>query len=200
MKFYFNAFLLISLFAFIGCTPTKETVNTPPSTPPSPVAEKPATVSMETPGTISFVAANHRYNAEGEFKKWHFTRVNMKGSELTTLTASLVIDIASVSEKSAKLADHLRAPDYFNVAQYAVAKMDISKVKSTGENNYTANMKLDMMGKTQDLIGEFTVVSTKPLTVSGTAKVDRSIFGVGSIDGDGVPNEIVVKFDTVIPR
>jgi len=56
-----------------------------------------------------------------------------------------------------------------------------------------------MRGKSQKMKSEFTVTNQNPLTVKGTAKVDRSIFGIG-VENTSVPSEIEVTYETVIPK
>lgn len=197
MKSYFNVLFLFSVIAIISCTPTKEVTQTVPEvTEPEPKVDV-FTVSTETPGVISFVAANQRYRAEGAFKKWYFTKANMTDGNVESFTGSITIDMTSISEKSPKLTDHLKAPDYFNVAEFANATIDISNVKSQGGDKYTADMMLNMMGKSKKLQGTFNVTNMKPFTVSGTATVDQSFFGVGG--QDGVPVGINVSFNTAVP-
>ncbi len=161
--------------------------------------KKPGTPTIgKVPGAITWEAANERYSAEGTFKNWRMTDVKMIGDDLTTLTAKLEIDLTSIWEKSPKLTDHLKADDYFGVAKYQLATIEVTKV-AKGAGSYNADMLLKMRGKEQKLKGTFTVTKMKPLTIKGSAMVDRSIFGIGT-ENTSVPNEIKVMFDTVIPR
>lgn len=153
-------------------------------------------VGKKTPGLISFEAANERYSAEGKFNKWHFTKVEMKGQEITTLSADLEIDLTSIWEKSDKLTEHLKAPDYFDVAKYTTATLSLDNVQPKGDA-YEADMVLKMRDTMQELKSEFEVVTEDPLTVKGTAMVDRSIFGIG-VENKGVPDLIKVSYETVV--
>jgi len=60
-------------------------------------------------------------------------------------------------------------------------------------------MKLDMKGLTQTMVSEFMVTNIAPLSVKGNAKVDRMLFGLGG-KGLGVPQYVVVQFETEIPK
>jgi len=183
--------MLISAIA-IGCGATKKS------------AQKTATDLVKVgdmdnpPGTIMFDAANDRYTAEGTFKKWNFTDVNMTGADLTTMTANAKIDLTSIWEHSDKLTEHLKANDYFDVEKYTTANLSIANVVAGMNNEYTADMELKMRGKTQKLPAEFKVTSKKPLKIRGTASVDRSIFGIG-VENEGVPDMIKVRFETLLP-
>ncbi len=153
---------------------------------------------LGTNGTIKFDAANDRYSANGEFKTWYFTRVSIENNDLTTLNADLEVDLKSVWEKSDKLTDHLKAPDFFNIAKYTTAKINISDVKKSSNGDYTASMILDMKGLSQKITSDFKVTSTDPIHVVGTAQVSRKLFGLGS-DEMGVGEFVTVTFDTDIP-
>ncbi len=153
---------------------------------------------LDTPGSITWEAANDRYSAEGTFKNWRMTDVKMVGDDLNTLTAKLEIDLTSIWEKSPKLTDHLKADDYFGVEEHQLATIEVKRVFK-GKEKHTAIMWLTMRGKEQKLTGNFEVVSMKPMRIKGETMVDRSVFGIG-VDNTSVPNEIKVMFDTVIPR
>ena len=191
MKVVINLFFLSALIIGIAsCGGVKNTTTEASGNP---------TMSMESPGSITFAAANNRYNANGTFNSWRFTDVKMKSDNIETLSANLEIDLASISEKSDKLTSHLKSADYFNVAAFAKANITISNVQSNGGDAYTADMELSMMGKSQKLVTEFVATGKQPIRVKGTATVDRSIFGIG-VDNTGVPSGIVVSFDTALPN
>ncbi len=195
MNKLFYGILFATALILAACNATK--------TATAPVQEKAVEPVKEmttaTPGTISFAAANERYSANGTFKKWDFTKVDMNKKDITSLKATINIDLTSIWEKSPKLTDHLKADDYFGVAKYTTATLDIVNVKDKGDGMYTAEMSLSMRGKTQKMKSDFTVTNQNPLTVKGMAKVDRSIFGIG-VENTSVPNEIEVTYDTVIPN
>ncbi len=186
--------LLLTTFIYLGCNSSKNTASTMTKTVKS---EK-----MVTDGKITFAAANDRYSAKGEFKSWHFTKIDIESnaaSEIKTLEASLAIDLTSIWENSPKLTDHLKAPDFFNIEKFTTATMDIMNVKKQSDGTYTADMKLNMKGLSQDLSSTFSVTSTNPLHVTGKAMVNRNLFGLGSLDM-GVPEMVEVTYDTDLPQ
>jgi len=187
--------LLFSTLLYFGCDSSKGAIDA------STLAQA-APKKMVTDGTITFAAANDRYSANGEFKSWHFTKMDVKtnrASEIKSLDASLAIDITSISEKSEKLTNHLKAPDFFNIAEFATATMDIKNVKKQGDGSYTVDMKLNMKGLTQEMSSTFKVTSTNPLHVKGTALVNRNLFSLGKVSMK-VPEMIEVTYDTDLPE
>ncbi len=191
MKLHFIMAFCLSLF-LISCDANKKTVKTSAAMENVP--------TKETPGVISFEAANDRYSANGKFNKWKFTKANLaKKDKIETLTAEIEIDLTSIWEKSEKLTEHLKAYDYFDVAKYTTATLtvkDVMKMKKNGE--YVANMVLNMRGATQELESVFTLINGNPIQIKGTAMVDRSIFTIG-VENTSVPDLIKVSYETTVP-
>jgi len=131
------------------------------------------------PGELSFTAHNSVYDAEGSFASWKVTKVDIPGGDLTKGTVELEVDLASVNEKAAKLAAHLRTADFFDVAKYQKATIAISGAKPTGGKSYAATASIDLHGVKGTCPVTFEVVSEKPLTIKGKATLDRSAFGIG---------------------
>jgi len=180
----------LSLF-LISCDANKKTMKTSAAMENAP--------QKDTPGVISFEAANDRYSANGKFNSWKFTDVKMKKNDIKTLTADIEIDLTSIWEKSEKLTDHLKAYDYFDVEKYTTATLSVKNVMASKKNNeYIANMVLKMRGATQEIESPFTLIGGKPLKIKGTAMVDRSLFTIG-VENTSVPDLIKVSYETAIP-
>ena len=131
------------------------------------------------PGELTFAAHNAVYNAEGRFGSWSITKADIPNGDITKGVVTIEVDLASVNETSAKLAAHLRTPDFFDVAKYQKATIEISGAKSKGEKRYEATASIDLHGVKGSCPVEFEVVKDKPLTIKGTAKLDRVAFGIG---------------------
>jgi len=138
-----------------------------------------APAAAAPPGDLSFTCHNTVYNAEGHFTSWHFTKLDIPGGDLTKGTVELEVDLASVNEKTAKLAAHLRTPDFFDAAKFQKATISISGAKAGADKHYTATAAIDLHGMKGTCPVVFEVVSEKPLTIKGTATLDRSTFGIG---------------------
>jgi Uncharacterized conserved protein len=187
---------LLTTVLYFSCDSAKDAVGG------TTVSQNVAPKKMETGGSITFAAANNRYSANGEFKSWHFTKMDVKtnkASEIKSIDAAIEIDITSIWEKSPKLTNHLKAPDFFNIAEFTTATMDINNVKKQSDGTYTVDMKLKMKGLTQDMTSTFTVTNTNPLHVKGTALVNRNLFSLGKVEMK-VPEMIEVTYDTDLPE
>lgn len=199
MKQSASLFLLLSvLLVLSACKSSKPAVDSQPAEETIAAVESKSGSGMETGGDLLFFAANQRYSAEGKFEKWSFTKVDMEGDNVESLTASLEVDLTSVNEKSPKLTAHLKAPDFLFVDKFKTATIDLRNVKKTGADTYSVDMTLKMKDLIQEMQGSFQVTSKKPLHVKGEAKVDRILFGLGAPQM-GVPNMIKVTFDTDVP-
>ncbi len=200
MKRQINFLLLLCSIVLLG-TSCKSTTKMPATNGATQEAKVDRNVSTTkktspTPGVISFAAANDRYSASGVFKAWKFTQIEMNDDNVESLSATLEIDLSSVSEKSQKLTEHLKAWDYFDVKKYTTATIDITNVRPKGAK-YVADFTLKMKDEVQTMESEFVVLGKSPLRVKGTAMVDRGKFKVG-VGNEKVPNMIAVNYETAV--
>jgi polyisoprenoid-binding protein YceI len=155
-----------------------------------------------SPGELKFSTHNSVYNAEGSFKSWRVTKVDIPNGDLTKGTVALEVDLASVHEKADKLAAHLRTPDFFDVATFPKATIVISKVKPAGEKKYEAIADLDLHGIKGSCPVTFEVVSSSPLAITGKATLDRSSFKIGqphdAADKYSPLNEVVIELSATL--
>ena len=206
MKSLLNVLLFATLIMLIGCDTAKKTADAIDTG--EEVMEAAAELSQfainpdNTPGRIEWTAENERYSADGGFASWNFANISMDGG-IESLDADLVIDLASVSEKSEKLANHLRKWDYFDVETYTTATANISNVRANGDG-YLADLTLEMRGAKQVIESPFEVQSLNPLRVKGSADVDRRIFKIGTDESgkytgfEGAGDIITVTYDTEV--
>ena len=142
-------------------------------------ADAPAPAASGSPGELKFKAHNSVYKAEGVFAKWRVSKSTIPEGDITKGVVELEVDLASVTEKSDKLAAHLRTPDFFDVAKFTTATITISGAKPAGDKKYNATADIDLHGVKASTPVAFEVVSEKPLTIKGTATLDRGVFKIG---------------------
>ncbi|MEM6456181.1 MAG: YceI family protein [Acidobacteriota bacterium] len=162
------------------------------------------TAKDERPGELEFKANNAIYNAHGSFKRWHFTEVNIPDGDLTRGTVAFEVDLTSVWEKAQALADHLRAPDFFNVKKYPTATVKIHNAKAAGAaDTYSAEAKIDFLGVSRTVPVNFKVTGTDPLRIEGTATMDRTAFNLGGPSHDAnnersIVNSVSIMLNTTV--
>ncbi|MCC7392679.1 YceI family protein [Candidatus Sumerlaeota bacterium] len=139
---------------------------------------KAAASAATAPGKITWHGTKDNGGHVGTFKSWKFTKVDIPDGDLTKGTVELEIDLASLDTTPGKLVEHLKSSDFFDVAKYGTAKVTISNAKPAadkdGKKSYDADAKVDMRGATSTVKANFVVESEKPLTVKGTAVLDRA--------------------------
>lgn len=105
--------------------------------------------------------------------------VVMNGSKLKGGT--FTIDMTSLEstdldgEMKGKLDGHLKADDFFGVEKFPTAKLEIKKIKSTGNGTYMLTADLTIKGITQTIKFPATVKANK---ASAKLKIDRTKFNI----------------------
>lgn len=178
------------------------------STQPNTKSEKPVInksdnkseviVGTETPGSLKFFAKNNRYAAEGSFEKWHFTKVavpNQRGEDLTGMTASILIETASVTEKAEGLQKHLMQNDFLDVEKYPEATVEIKEVTKVEGNKYKGMAVVKIKTFSAEYPVDFEFTKDKHFHVKGEIVLLRKVFELG-VGNENIENEVKVTFDT----
>lgn len=103
-----------------------------------------------------------------------------------TGSVSVVVEAASVDSGMKKRDDHLRSPDFLNVAEFPQIKFESTKVTFTGDKVATVEGKLTIMATTKPVTLTVTSMNcgVNPLNkkevcgFDATAAIKRSDFGV----------------------
>jgi len=124
----------------------------------------------------------------GTFDSWtgtiHFDPENLEGSKI-----DVSIDVASVNTQNERRDEHLRDPDFFEVATWPSMTFTSSEIRAVGENQYVAVGELTIRDVTKEIELPFTLlgVMDHPMrentVVAGfeaNTTVSRLEYGVGS--------------------
>lgn len=96
--------------------------------------------------------------------------VNLKGLTVTDLTEA---------DKNAKLVNHLKNEDFFNVEKYPTARFIISSATPTGDGKYDVAGKLTIKGITHDIKFPAQVKTQNgKLTATANVTVDRTKYDI----------------------
>ena len=157
----------------------------------------------KAPGKIQFTAKNSRHAQSGTFANWKFTKIDIPGGDIEKGTVELEIDLTSISTKSGKLTNHLKSPDFFDVAKYAKATLTIKEAKAVKgkAGTYTAKATISIRKASVDFPITFTHDS-KTNKVSGNVNISRNKLTVGKAynkaNANSVEDGIKVKFEAIL--
>lgn len=116
-------------------------------------------------------------------------------SKPATLSAKVVIPVASIDTRNEKRDEHLRAPDFFDVAKFPVIEFQSTKVTGKGRK-LVMHGDLTMKGVRKTIAIPFTLSGpiedpwkNTRIGLEGSLQIDRKEFGVGTETPDAIVGE-----------
>lgn len=110
-------------------------------------------------------------------------KVMVKGEEITG--GEFELDLGTIREtdqpdtaKAAMLEEHLKSPDFFDVAKYPTAKFVITKGEKTGDGKYKITGNLTVKDVTKEISFDANVKTDKMFWAEASFDINRSDFGV----------------------
>ncbi len=154
--------------------------------------------------TIDFIGSKVTGIENCSFKK--FTgAIDLVEGKPEKSSVTVTIDLSSVVTKVGKLTEHLKSPDFFDVAKYPQATFASSEIKSGGEKGatHTVTGTLDLHGVRKTVTFPATInVAADAVTVNSEFAVNRKDFGLvyaGKAD-DLIRDEVLLKLSVKAPR
>jgi len=152
--------------------------------------------------SVDFKISHFFSKVSGRFSKFEATiNVDREALEKSVIKAS--IDVTSIDTAQPKRDDHLRNPDYFDVAKYPKMTFESKSWKKTGENEFEVTGDLNLHGVTKPMVLRVKSLGfgegMKGAQLSGweaKGKIKRSEFGITSgapAVGDDVDIEINIE-------
>ena len=121
-------------------------------------------LGVKTGGTIGGIEANIAFDP----------------SKPETGKIEATAEVNTINTGNDRRDNHLRQPDYFNVAAYPKLSMSSVGFKRKGGNNYVGQFNLTIKGKTKLIDVPFTyMVAGNTATFKGSYKIMRLDFGIG---------------------
>jgi polyisoprenoid-binding protein YceI len=146
-------------------------------------------------------------NVRGEFTKVSAS-VRADEQEPTRSTIEATVDASSIDTREPKRDEHLRGPDFLDVAKYPTITFRSTKITKTGEGRYDVTGDLTLHGVTRPVVLAVEGPSAEVKDPRGavragataTTRIDRRDFGIAwskALDGGGlvVGNEIAITID-----
>ncbi len=141
----------------------------------------------------------------GRFNKMK-GELNLAG-DVTAGSVSLSVDAASVFTADKKRDEHLKGPDFLNVAQFPAIEFKSTKIEATSGKNYRVTGDLKLHGVTKSVVAEFEHVGSGPNMMdakvfmtgfTGTLNIKRTDFGMDKMVGPaGDDIELTIAIEAI---
>ena len=149
---------------------------------------------------INFVADSRMLSAHGFFGKWDAV-VALDPQNWEASTVAITIDASSINTRVDMRDDHLRSPDFLDVAKHPTITFKSTGIRKTGEKKMDITGDLTMRGTTKQIVVPATLVFYEGAQgrFRGQFALNRKDFGV-SYDStvNPIENEVQVQWDIVL--
>ena len=175
--------ILSGLIFLVACTDpaadkSKAVTNAPAQVSPQTVAGDKYAINAQN-SKIEFVGSKVTGSHHGSFGS--FTgQVDYTGDPLKS-RVNIAIDMSTLSADDPKLTEHLKTPDFFDVAKFPKAEFVSTEIKAGGEKGatHTVTGNLTMHGVTKSISFPATIaVSPDAAIVDSTFSINRKDFGI----------------------
>ena len=156
-----------------------------------------------SPGAIRFRGHMALGFSEGEFKRWRITEAMIDEEHPERSSVALMIDLTSLDTGNDTRDRHLRSADFLDAERYPTAAVRVSDIKLEDAAHFTANVQLDLHGRSHSFPMQFVVVDRAARRITGETTLRRSDFGVGATGSFFNPlrvdDEVHIMVDVSVP-
>jgi len=149
---------------------------------------------------INFVADSRLLSAHGFFGKWD-AEVSLDATNWSASTVSLTIDATSLSTRVDMRDNHLRGPDFFDVAKFPTIAFKSVSVTKVAEGKLDITGDLTIRGVTKRIIVPATAMfyDKGAGRFRGQFAINRKDYGVAYDSSvNPIENEVQVQWDMAI--
>jgi polyisoprenoid-binding protein YceI len=139
---------------------------------------------------LTFVGSKVTGSQSGSFTDFKGT-IRVDPAALETGSVEVEIKMDSLSTEIPKLSEHLKSPDFFDVAQFPTAKFTSTSVSvgSSAGGTHTVTGNLTLHGVTKSISFPATLkASSDSVTVDAEFSINRQAFGVTY---PGMPDDLI---------
>jgi polyisoprenoid-binding protein YceI len=171
-----------------------EPVQVAPATPATGAVEH---AFSSSDSKLDIVGAKVTKKHDGSFGNFNGT-IKLVDGQPEKSSVNAEIDMASVSMDAAKLTDHLKSPDFFDVQKFPKARFTSTQVKPGGEKGatHTITGNLELHGVTKSITFPANVrVKGDAVDVDAEFAINRKDFGIvypGAPD-DLIKDDVLIK-------
>ena len=154
---------------------TAETDETAPEETAQPVADW----TVAPGGRLGFTAHWNGEAVNGSFGRWR-AAIRFSPDDLAGSNIRVTVDLATADTGDGQRDDSLKSSDFFDTGAHPQAVFTTRDVRHLGGDRYEARGTLDLRGASKPATLRFTLrIDGDRARVAGTARVDRTAFGVG---------------------
>jgi polyisoprenoid-binding protein YceI len=163
---------------------------TPKPLPPSTTADRIEVLARHLP-----IAGKEDLDSDPvvvHFDKFAVTKASFDPKNLEGGTASIELDVASIKTGSEERDGDLKAPEFFDVANFATITIDVANVKKQTDSKYSADATVACHGvtKTYPVTFEVLAATADTVRIKGEQAFSRLDFAIG-VDPAKDPTERV---------
>jgi len=153
---------------------------------------------------ISYVGAKVTKKHDGNFGNFNGT-IQVVDNDPTKSAVNVEIDTASITSDDPKLTNHLKSPDFFDVAKFPKAKFSSTSIKAGGENGatHTVTGNLEMHGVTKAITFPATIkLGPDTADVDAEFAINRKDFGIvyPGMPDDLIKDQVLMKLQVRAKR
>ncbi|MEP6850318.1 MAG: YceI family protein [Acidobacteriota bacterium] len=180
------------------------TANTTSNSTAAPGKTETLTVTPEN-SKVEFTASKVTASHPGGFKKFDGS-IDLVNDKPEGSRVKIDIDLSSVFTNEEKLSEHLKTPDFFDVAKFPKANFTSTSIASDaakGADNYTVTGDFDLHGQKKSINFPAVIkVDAGAVTVTSEFSINRKDFGLvyPGFANDLINDLVVIKLDLKAPR
>lgn len=146
---------------------------------------------------ITFVSHQMNVPVEGRFGRFD-ARLSFDPARPEAGRAQIEVALASIDAGSAEANDEVKSKNWFDVANFPVARFVSTSLKPLGGNRYQVTGKLTIKGRTVDVSAPFTLKQQgRDAWLEGGFTLKRLQYGIGGgvwSDTDTVADDVQIRF------
>jgi polyisoprenoid-binding protein YceI len=134
--------------------------------------------------SVGFTIRHFVSRVPGSFSKVTGT-ITVDRDNLEKSSVDVIVDVSSVSTHNDKRDNHLKSPDFFDVAKFGTATFKSKSWKKTGDDTFDVTGDLTLHGVTKEVVLNMTLLGFGPgpqggqlVGWEGSTKLKKSDFGV----------------------
>jgi polyisoprenoid-binding protein YceI len=154
---------------------------------------------------IEFTGSKVTGHNDGGFKKFNGT-ISLVNEKVEGSKVTVDIETPSLFADQDKLTEHLKSPDFFDVAKFPKANFtstNIAPDTTKGSDNYTVTGDLDLHGQKKSITFPATIkITPDDVTVNAEFSINRTDFGIvyQNVTNDLIRPDVVIRLTLKSPR